>query len=110
MTFKLPKPGISGDYRDSCVACFQGTDTGLAFVGPAEWAAAGLQVLGVPEDQADLLLLELTGCPPGMVPRGSITVGIRVCKACAASAGMRVARVATGVPGITPPIEPLHLS
>ena len=37
-----PAPGLDGTHRDSCVVCLQGTDTGLSFTGPAEWAIAGL--------------------------------------------------------------------
>lgn len=100
----LPVPNLNGDYRDSCVVCLKGTDTGLAFVGEAEWVLAGLRVLGVPDDQASETLGAVTGCQPGMVPDGEITVQLRVCETCAKATGtgMTVGLVATGVPRYAP--------
>ena len=41
-----------GQYSGSCINCFQGTDTALAFVGCLEWQAAGLMMLGLPDEHA----------------------------------------------------------
>jgi hypothetical protein len=79
---QLPVPGLQGDYRDSCVVCFQGCDTAVAFRGEAEWVVAGLSVLGVPMDQAATTVSMLAECEPGMCPEGQMTVAVRVCEAC----------------------------
>lgn len=98
----IPRPGLSGDYRDSCVVCLQGTDTGLAFTGEAEWVIAGLVVLGVPREQADATAFP--DSDPGMVPDGTVTVGVRVCQSCVDASGtkMPVGLIVTGVPNIRP--------
>lgn len=104
MTTKIRPPGLGGDYADSCVACLRGTDTGLAFAGEAEWSLAGMRVLGIPDDIAHVMLEQNTGCEPGKVPDGDITVALRVCKSCVESTGtgMEVGLVATGVPTYRP--------
>jgi hypothetical protein len=96
---QMPNPGIVGDYRDSCAVCLKGSDTGVAFVGDAEWAIAGLQHLGV-EDEATSIVSRLSGAPPGMVPDGEITVLVRVCESCARSVGFPVGVIALGVPAM----------
>ena len=78
----LPAPGLDGTYRDTCVVCLRGTDTGLAFYGIAEWALAGMQILGLPDWEAEGLLAEATGLPVGTVPAGEILIALRVCTAC----------------------------
>lgn len=100
--FRLPAPGARGDYRGSCAVCLQGTDTGLAFVGEAEWGAAGLQVLGIPSDQAAGMVSQATGSQPGMVPEGEVTIAVTVCSGCAGKAGLPVGLIATGVPAVRP--------
>lgn len=97
-----PEPGIMGDYRESCVVCMQGTDTGLAVQGEAEVAQAVLQVMGVPSDQAATMaedyFAEVHGCTDGKVPAGTITFPVRICKACAEKTG-------TGMmPGLLPEV------
>lgn len=97
-----PEPGIMGDYRESCVVCLQGTDTGLAVQGEAEVAQAVLQVMGVPSDQAatmaEAYFAEVHGCTDGMVPGGVITFPVRICKACAEESGTSM------VPGLLPEV------
>jgi hypothetical protein len=46
----MPVLNLQGDYRDSCVACLRGTDTGLAFYGEAEWVVAALMQFGIPTE------------------------------------------------------------
>lgn len=89
----LPKPGIDGTYRETCVICLTGTDTGLALSGEAEWVAAALNVMGMPMNEAAVLLSNETGCDPGCVPLGNITLTFRVCRACATKAGLKVSLV-----------------
>ena len=84
---QIPPPGLDGTYRGSCAVCRRGTDTGLVFQGVAEWALAGLQVLGIPEDEAAIMLEQATGCDPGKVPTGEVTLPVRVCRQCAAASG-----------------------
>src|ERR1700730_14218475 len=100
----LPTPNLHGDYRGSCTVCMQGTDSGLAFVGPAEWTAGGLSRLGVPFDEAFRMMREVCveyfGCTWGKVPVGAITVPVQVCEACAASVGMPVGQWHSGVPAV----------
>lgn len=97
-----PAPGLDGTYRDSCVVCFRGTDTGLAFSGEGEWAIAGLAALGVPSDHASKLVSLASGIPHGMVPTGRVTVAFRVCAKCAAKSGFPVGDVRQGLPTIQP--------
>ena len=102
--FKLPPPNLQGDYHGSCVVCLQGTDTGIAFVGPAEWAVAGLMTLGIPEDQAFDTISFGTGCDRGMIPEGEQTIPVRVCQSCVDKCGVRfpLGLIATGIPAISP--------
>jgi hypothetical protein len=88
--------GLRGTYEESCIVCMQGTDTGLAFVGWAEVAIAGLVALGVPVDEAGPMVSEFTGSPPGEVPIGTITIPVRVCEACADKVRLPVALIASG--------------
>jgi hypothetical protein len=80
-------PGLQGDYRGTCVVCVKPTDTGLAFIGEAEWVIAGLQVLGVPADQAEGTARQAwreqgRDVDDGNVPDGELTATVRVCRAC----------------------------
>jgi hypothetical protein len=97
-------PGLNGTYTGSCVVCLQGCDTALAFRGEAEWVLAGLRVLGLPDDEAAKTLTEVTGCAPGMVPDGKITVPVRVCEACvqATGTGMQVRPISAALPVYQP--------
>lgn len=47
-------PGLDGTYSGTCIACLRPTDTALGVRGEAEWHAAFLVVMGVPEDEARL--------------------------------------------------------
>jgi hypothetical protein len=100
---------LQGNHRGSCLVCRRGTDSGMGFHGPAEWALAGMQRLGVPSDEAQTVLANALNDPlpdptthfaPGRVPRGVFTTQLRVCAACAESSGSRftVAPIALGVP------------
>lgn len=101
---ELPPPNLHGTYEDSCAVCMRGTDSGLAFKGEAEWAVAGLFMLGIPEDQAATMVSSATGCEPGEVPPGEVTVSVRVCRECAEASptGMKVGLIATGIPVYSP--------
>ncbi|QSM01784.1 hypothetical protein PROPHIGD11-1_16 [Mycobacterium phage prophiGD11-1] len=66
----------------SCIVCFQGTDTALAFYGSPEWCVAGLMTLGVPGDQA---MATFESCHPN--PSDPMTVTYRVCSSCVERAG-----------------------
>lgn len=104
----LPAPGLDGTYSGSCIVCLNGCDTGLAFVGPAEWAIAGLTVLGVPKKQAPAIVIEQLAkqygiTEPDTVPDGDVTVGVSVCQSCVDKCGTRfpLGLISTGeVPGI----------
>ena len=84
---ELPRPNLQGNYRGSCVVCMRGTDTALAFTGPAEWHLAGLVGLGVPEGEAEATYrsgLRDSGWvgADDEVPSASFTRGFRVCAEC----------------------------
>jgi len=106
---KTPAPGLDGTYRGACVVCLRGTDTGLAFSGEAEWAIAGLMGMGIPQDEASLMVSNSTGCDPGMVPLGEVTVCVRVCQQCANRAvdkngkGPKVGLLTNDIPNYRPP-------
>jgi hypothetical protein len=93
-------PGLDGTYTGSCVVCLQGCDTALAFRGEAAWVIAGLRVLGLPADEAEETLTEITGNAPGMEPDGELTIPVRVCESCvqATKTGMRVGPLHEPVP------------
>ena len=93
--FTVP-PGLDGTYRGTCVICGRGTDTAIAFRGEAEWVIAGGIKLGLPEPQASRMLELATGCDPGNVPVGVITVPYRICAECAAKASPHAPK-----PGLT---------
>jgi hypothetical protein len=95
-----PIPGPQGDYSGTCVVCMRPTDTGLAFQGRAEWAVAGLIVLGLEQDVAVVTLSVSTGSDPGKSPTGSQWFGFRVCSECASRADMEVGLLAReeGIP------------
>jgi hypothetical protein len=80
---KLPTPGLQGDYRDTCFICFQGTDSALGFKGSADWWAAGLIILGVPENEA---INYVENFAHADVDHPDVMV-IRVCSQCATRAG-----------------------
>lgn len=101
MTMTLPTPNLQGNYQDSCVVCLRGTDTGLAFTGPAEWSLAGMRVLGIPDDQAEILLAGVTGMERGKVPVDDITVSLRCCAACTKDTPLHVGLV-PNVPNFAP--------
>jgi hypothetical protein len=86
--FRLPPPGLQGTYGGSCVVCLQGCDTGLAFWGEAEWIIAGMTNLGIPQQEALIMLEDAFGCPPGTVPDGQIELPLTVCEACMARSGL----------------------
>lgn len=85
-------PGPDGSYRDSCVVCLMETDTGLGFgLAEAPWAMAGLGLLGMSERDTVLVISEATGCEPGNVPDGDVTVLVRVCASCMAGSELEAA-------------------
>lgn len=86
---ELPPPNLQGNYQGSCVVCLHGTDTALAFVGEAEWLVAGLDVLGIPDDEADIMVAEFfegKGADPGKVLDGEHKMAVQVCAGCVAKA------------------------
>jgi hypothetical protein len=99
----VPPPGLDGTYDGSCIVCLEGTDTGLAFRGSAEWSTAGLMVLGVPQDQATAIVQEANGSPAGTLPAGLVTTGVRVCRGCVDASG---ASFPLGVAPDLPVVEP----
>jgi hypothetical protein len=55
------QPGLQGNFHGTCVACLTPTDTALGFEGEAEFVIAGISVLGVPMDQAQVMVEEGEG-------------------------------------------------
>jgi hypothetical protein len=88
----MTAPGLFGDFRDTCVSCLVPVDTGLAVEGEAEFVIVALGKFGidypVARDMIGDVARDRYGCDPGMVPAGDMRVEIRVCRACAARAGM----------------------
>lgn len=102
----LPPPSsLSGTYEGTCLVCFQGTDTGVAFRGSAEWLIAGLVTLGIPSDEATTMVCSFFGCKRGMVPMGRVDLSVRVCDRCAtkAKANIKVGLIAFGIPVLAEP-------
>lgn len=112
--------GLQGDFRGTCVVCLRPTDTVLGFRGSAEWVIVGLQVLGVPEDQAYLTAFEAwqeeakrAGAPLvlGDVPAGVVSMAVRVCRACVAKSEVTLPEPVldldgTAVPYVLQPGQP----
>jgi hypothetical protein len=89
---KLPRPGLQGDYQESCIICLHGCDTGLAIKGEAEWIIAGLTHLGIPSQaEAFEILRNDEDWAPGTVPDGILTVQIKLCESCAQKSDSKVA-------------------
>lgn len=44
------------NYAGSCAVCLLGTDTALAFTGALEWKIAGLICMGIPDDEATIMV------------------------------------------------------
>ena len=81
----------------SCIVCGQGTDTGFASEGKAEWHTATLIVkLGLPEKEASTLVSISTGNEPGTVRDGRVVLGYKLCGTCAETRGVRVALAVHG--------------
>jgi hypothetical protein len=74
-----PRPGLQGDYRDTCIVCLRATDTAMAFRGEAEFLAAGLICLGVPHDDAMRIASQASGDNAD-----NLTMRIQVCALCVA--------------------------
>lgn len=84
------------DFAGSCVACFGGTDTGLAVVGRLEFVAAVLVNLGLEVDEAvDFVNLQAEQRTP---TNDGYAFLLRVCEACARPAGLKVALAVPGSP------------
>lgn len=69
----------SSDYAGSCAVCLTGTDTGISFEGEPDWLVAGLNILGVPYEQA------VATVDPNMPPlddHGRARITYRVCQRC----------------------------
>jgi hypothetical protein len=98
--------GLDGTHAGSCVVCLEGTDTGLAIVGDAEYAAAGLAAMGVPITEAIATIAvyaeRALGFDQGTVPTGKQTWVLRVCRDCA-DRGEGFAAVSLIVPGASLP-------
>jgi hypothetical protein len=94
---ELPDPGLQGPYEQSCVICLKPTETGLELEGMPEFVLAGVIKMGVPEEQAHIILAVLWGKEPGQVPDGIVKTPIPVCAEDADRAGMKAGLV--GVPG-----------
>jgi hypothetical protein len=94
--FKRP----SGDVTpfNSCVACHHSATTAVFFEGSARFVVAGLTVVaGMPMGEAEAKVRvawhEKYGTDPGMVPNGRLTEAARLCRACAAKTGLRIAEI-----------------
>jgi len=68
----------------TCAVCGRRTEMGIAFQGEAEWVIAGMVQLGIPGDQAAVMVTDITRCDPGKVPVGRFTLPMRTCATCAA--------------------------
>lgn len=91
--FRQPPPGLQGDYRDTCVACLRGTDSGLLITGAPEFILFALTRMGLPWEEARRLVCEVAahwyGCDLGMLPLHDMEFPARVCPGCAARAGFQ---------------------
>lgn len=78
--------GLRGDLTDTCIACWNPTDTGLATFGESEFHIAFLTFLGVTESQAAGTMThfaqEHNGASDGQVIDGVYPMQWRVCTAC----------------------------
>ena len=78
---KIKKRDVRYRYEPgSCIVCGQGTDTGFASKGEAEWHMVTLIMkLGLREEEASTLVSIGTGNEPGTVPDGRFVLGYKLC-------------------------------
>jgi hypothetical protein len=89
----------------SCIVCGEGTDTGLAVRGEADWHATVLIKLGVPADQAlDTVDYGSPGRLPGRLPGERYVELYRVCARCVRSSGAGFRAPVLAVPGADVPV------
>ena len=86
----MPPPALGNARRDACVLCLAGDGHGTLVQRRRGMGLAGLIVLGVPEEQATLMVSTATENEAGMMPDGEITFPVRVCRRCAVSGGARL--------------------
>jgi hypothetical protein len=93
----LPAPNLRGDYEGACVACLRGTDAGIGLAGTARFVAAAIRILGVPIEDARLIVVMETGNDD---LDEQVTRIVQLCAACARKSGLgiRVGLVPDGVP------------
>jgi hypothetical protein len=99
MSHKILTRFVQGTYEGSCVICLQGTDTGLQFIGEAEWLVAALMHLGVRnQEEAVAVVGHCFSCDPGRLPNGVVTMPVRLCESCLKKSDrrMQVGLVASG--------------
>jgi hypothetical protein len=90
---RLPRPGLDGTYRDTCIGCYRGTDTAVGIRGRAEWHLGFFLEIGIPMDEARPLCSVTSRCPVGKVPVGEYTEIYRLCQRCAERAGIDVSLI-----------------
>jgi hypothetical protein len=95
---KIKKHDVRYRYEPgSCVICGQGTDTGFASKGQAEWHMVTLIMkLGLREEEASTLVSIGTGNEPGTVLDGRFVLGYELCGTCAEKRGVPVAPAVDG--------------
>ncbi|WP_037603631.1 hypothetical protein [Streptacidiphilus rugosus] len=106
----LPVPCADGAGDRSCIVCRQGCDTGLAFIGEAEWSMIGLALLGIPAARAEKVVVRQLAkthgiTEPGFVPEGEVIVLVSVCRSCVdtSGSGFPLGPISTGqVPAVRP--------
>lgn len=94
----------------SCIGCYRGDTTTVFLIeGEAEFIIAGIhKAAGLSLDEASATFQVIAGqemgCDPGMVPVGRMTVGVRLCRECAAKTGTTVSEIGDdGAPGYRQP-------
>ena len=98
----LPPPNLQGNYEDTCVACYKGTDTGIALAGPIEELVAGLARLGVPPEFAfggiREWVMSMIGKKAHLTEDGHLVLPIQVCSGCAERGGFKATLALPGQP------------
>lgn len=92
--------GIAAGTSSDCFACMTPTDSGLATEGEAEWHIAFATALGVPQDQAALLIQH----DDGTVRDGRYATQWRVCTSCAAASRASFPAPVLLIPGAPVPV------
>jgi hypothetical protein len=93
------------DREGSCIVCLTETDTALGFAGEPEWLVASLVQVGVPDDQAVVIVnrRDLAARHPESFPEHGMGMVVQVCANCVERSGQPLPRPTVLFPAMDVP-------